>query len=81
MLLSSIFATGALALQASAFLVPLEVAHGAEIAQHNQALKHQVLELECPDCLFAGPDGDGSVWAQDESPINIVCLTYPSALT
>lgn len=71
MLLYSIFAAGALALQASAFLVPLEVAHTAEIAQHDKELKHKVLELDCQNCPFAGPDGDGSIWAQDDSPVNI----------
>lgn len=76
MLLTPLLAAGALALQASAFLIPLEVSQEAGIAQMDKEMKHQVVELDCPQCPFAGSDGDGSVWTQGNDPINIVCSNH-----
>ncbi|KAF7513532.1 hypothetical protein GJ744_008826 [Endocarpon pusillum] len=67
----SLLAAGALALQTSAFLVPLEVSRGAGIAQMGEEMKHQVVELDCPQCPFAGADGDGSVWSQGDDSVKI----------
>ncbi len=73
MLSKTLLAAGALALQTSAFLIPLEASRGAGIAQMDKDMKHQVVELDCPQCPFAGSDGDGSVWTQGDDPIKIVC--------
>ncbi len=73
MLFKSFLATGVLAWQTSAFLVPLEVSQAAK----DPALKHQVVELDCPGCPFAGANGDGSVWTQNDTPISIVCPLDP----
>jgi hypothetical protein len=70
MLLNYLLAAGALAVQTSAFLVPLEVAQ--EAAKNNKELKHQTVELDCPSCPFAGPEGDGSVWTQQEDAPNSI---------
>lgn len=73
-----------LALQTSAFLVPLEVSPEsppeAGIAQMGKEMKHQVVELDCPQCPFAGSDGDGSVWSQGDDSIKIVCSNLVSVL-
>ncbi len=70
---TSLLAAGALALQASAFLIPLEVSREAGIAQMDKEMKHQIVELDCPQCPFAGSDGDGSVWTRGHDAVNIVC--------
>ena len=75
MFFTSVLAAGALALQTSAFLLPLEVSREAGVPQIDKELKHQVVELDCPQCPFAGSDGDGSVWLQEDIPVSIVCST------
>lgn len=71
MLFNSLLAAGALAVHSSAFLIPLEVSREAGITPAKE-LKHQVLELDCPGCPFAGEGGDGSVWIQENDPVSIV---------
>jgi hypothetical protein len=73
MVFKSILAVGALALQTSAFLIPLEVSRAAGIAKANPELKHQTVELDCPDRPFAGVGGDGSTWTLVEDPVSLVC--------
>jgi hypothetical protein len=72
MLLKSFLAAGTLALQTSAFLIPLEVSRAAGIAETGRELKHQLVQLDCPGCAFAGRGGDGSLWTQEHKPNSIV---------
>lgn len=58
-------------MQASAFLVPLEVSQVAK----DPALKHQVVELDCPGCPFASYDDEGLFWTQSDRANSIVSLT------
>lgn len=69
---TSLVAAGALAWQASALLLPADVPEDVGIAL-TQALKYQVVDLDCPNCPFAGPKDDSLVWTQEDSPIQIVC--------
>lgn len=74
MLTRSLFAAGALVLQASAFLIPLEASQGLGYAQTKTEQKHQVIDLDCPSCTFVGEDGDDSVWTlppKEAEPISI----------
>jgi hypothetical protein len=74
MILRSALAAGVLALQASAFLVPLEVTKEVEAAKArleslwwNQA---HTVELSCPGCTFPGPQQDGIEYSStDENTI------------
>lgn len=74
MILRSTIAAALLALQASAFLVPLEVAEEVEAAKAQlEALwtnKAHTVELSCPGCTFPGPVQDGLEYAtSDENTI------------
>ena len=71
MILAPVLAAGALALRASAFLIPLEVSEAKGTAESGE-LKHQVVDLDCPGCAFASADGDHLVWTQESSPIYLV---------
>lgn len=74
MILRSALFAGVLALQASAFLVPLEVAKEVEAAKaqveslwSNNA---HTIDLSCPGCTFPGPQQDGIEYSEtDESTI------------
>lgn len=72
-MLTSFLAAGVLALQTSAFLIPLEVSQDAGIAQADTALKHRTVELDCPACPFAGAGGDGSIWTEENGRTTVVC--------
>jgi hypothetical protein len=72
MLLVSLFATSALAWQTSAFLVPLKGSPEAQIPPKGEELRHRIVDLDCPNCPFAGPDGNGSTWTVDDKPISVV---------
>lgn len=72
MILAPLVAAGALALHASAFLIPLEVSEATGITE-TEELKHQAVDLDCPGCAFASSSGDRLVWMQESSPINLVC--------
>lgn len=74
MILRSALVAGVLALQASAFLVPLEVVKEVEAAKAqleslwvNKAI---TVELACPGCTFYGPQQDGIEYSgTDENTI------------
>jgi hypothetical protein len=74
MILRSALVAGVLALQASAFLVPLEVVKEVEAAKAqleslwvNKAI---TVELACPGCTFYGPQQDGIEYSgNDENTI------------
>jgi len=78
MLFPSLLAASALALQASAFLVPLEVAKGAVKSVEDNfdgAIadpKSQYLPLECPGCLFdTANDRQDDYAAQPENTLGL----------
>jgi hypothetical protein len=85
MILGSALVTGLLAWQASAFLVPLEVAKELEAAKAqlesfwtNHAY---TIELSCPGCTFAGPQQDGVEYSEsDENIIVSVAHSIKSVL-
>ena len=80
MILGSALVTGLLAWQASAFLVPLEVAKELEAAKAQLEsfwTNHvHTIELSCPGCTFAGPQQDGAEYSESDENI-IVSVTYP----
>ena len=69
MILRSLLAAGALALNASAFLIPLEISDQVEKAKTELATllpyKAQTVQLACPNCIFPGPE-DGSDFSTDD---------------
>lgn len=74
MILRSALAAGVLALQASAFLVPVEVVKEVEAAKARleSLWLHQAftVELACPGCAFHGPPQDGVEYSgADENTI------------
>src|SRR2546423_6364090 len=74
MILRSAVLAGILAVQASAFLVPLEVAKEVEAVKAQlQSLwpeRAHTVELSCPGCRFAGPLQDGLEYTEsDENTI------------
>ena len=74
MILRSVFAAGILALQASAFLIPLEIVNEVESAKAQlESLwtnKANTIELSCPGCTFTGPEKDGLAYSEkDENTI------------
>ena len=91
MILRSFLAAGVLALHASAFLVPLEIANEVESAKAQlESLwtnKANTIELSCPGCAFAGPETQGIEYSdKDEniivSGINSAAIRLlPSQLT
>lgn len=72
MLLTSLFAASALAWQTSAFLIPLKGSPEAQIPPKGEELRHRIVNLDCPNCPFAGPDANGSIWTVDDKPISVV---------
>jgi hypothetical protein len=79
MILGSALVTGLLAWQASAFLVPLEVAKELEAAKAQLEsfwTNHvHTIELSCPGCTFAGPLQDGVEYSESDENI-IVSVTH-----
>jgi hypothetical protein len=68
--LRSALAAGILALQASAFLVPLEISKAAEHANGQiesiwSQSAHSV-ELDCPNCPLLASPGTGVEWDEDD---------------
>jgi hypothetical protein len=82
MILRSTIVAGVLALQASAFLVPLEVAKGVEVAKAQlESLwsdNAHTVELSCPGCTFPGPQQDGIGYSETDEN-TIVCLVDSTA--
>jgi hypothetical protein len=85
MILGSALVAGLLAWQASAFLVPLEVAKEVEAAKaqlESLWTNHaHTIELSCPGCMFAGPQQDGVEYSEsDENTIVSVTNSVLSVL-
>jgi len=79
MILRSVLAAGVLALQASAFLVPLEIANEVESAKAQLeslwSTQASTIELSCPGCTFPGPQQDGLEFSDnDENSIELNVL-------
>jgi hypothetical protein len=68
--ISSALVAGTLALRASAFLVPLEIAKVVEEAKGQieslMSQSTQTIELDCPNCPFFAPNGVSSGWDEDD---------------
>lgn len=68
--LRSALVAGIFALQASAFLVPLEISKAAEAAkgQIESIWSHSVhsIELDCPGCPILAPAGSETEWDEDD---------------
>jgi hypothetical protein len=68
--ISSALVAGTLALQASAFLIPLEIANAVEEAKVQVeslwSQSTQTVELDCPNCPFFAPKATSSSWDEDD---------------
>ena len=68
--LKSALVAGTLALQASAFLVPLEISKAAGEAKAQLesiwSQSTQTVELDCPNCPFFGPGDTLTTWDEDD---------------
>jgi hypothetical protein len=68
--ISSALVAGTLALQASAFLIPLEISKAVEEAKGQvETLWRQTtetVELDCPNCPFFAPEGTSSAWDEED---------------
>lgn len=68
--ISSALVAGTLALQASAFLIPLEISKAVEEAKGQiHTLWRQTIEtveLDCPNCPFFAPEGTSSAWDEED---------------
>ncbi len=91
MILRFVFAASILALQASSFLIPLEISNEVETAKAQlESLwtnKANTIDLSCPGCTFLGPEKEGLEYNdKDENTIvsaieSAAIRVIPSQLT
>lgn len=84
MILRSALVAGVLALRASAFLVPLEVAKEVEAAKAQLgspwSSKAQTVELACRGCAFPGPQQKGIAYSENDENTIVSRMACPASL-